>query len=264
MNRGLIPGLNSDGWREYVPELKCGAASGSVTEPSLGTAPIQRGRYLVTRSGFVIVQALIRWGTSPAEGVGNAYMVSLPIAANRWTKSSALPNGADLPIGSGMISQGRTLDPAFNIPVIPTITDPWNVSNVKNDYDKYAQLFSAHMILAAGTATIAASGTSVTVTYSTSAVGPIPRASDIQVVPTGTLSGSNWQIFEVQNITATTFDIVTKASVGTGGQSFGWKVRATPYTSSGTYNVPMLVAPGRPWLWDATHEMTLELFYEAA
>lgn len=262
MNRGLLAGLASDAWKTYVPTLAnvqfLGGAA--ATAPTMGTDAVLLGRYQQTRFGFVIAQIYVQFGTGASAGTGDAFNIRLPVRANRWTRTSALPSGADLPIGTGQVWQGSAADPSLQKVVIPTLADP-TVTFSNGDEDYYCHLFHDGNI-AQGTATIAASGTSIAVT---TGLTDKLQAQDITLVPTGTASGSNWQYAYLDTFTTTGFTIRTKASVGTGGQTFNWTARATPWTDSGgNSGIQQLVAHHRPWPWAAGHTIGLELFYEAA
>lgn len=259
--RGILAGAKPDTWKDYTPVLRAvqGLGDPAAVQPVLGAGGIARGRYQETLEGFVIAQFYFEFGTSPTPGTATAYAISLPKKANRWTKSSLLPAGADLPIGTARVSQGQAADPSFEMVVIPTLCDPF-LSFGPGDEDGYCQLFHQGC-RAQGQATIAASGTSVTVTHG---LNDKIRPEDITITATGTPSGSNWQYAYVTISNATQFAISTKASVGTGGQTFAWSINATPWTDSGNNPsiVPMLVRPDAPWVPTAGCLIAGELFYE--
>jgi hypothetical protein len=262
MNRGLLAGITADAWKRYDPYIKNVQFAGgtAATDPTtLGTDAIQLGRYQQTRFGFVICQMFIQFGAGAALGTGDAMNFRLPVRAARWSESSILPTGADIPIGQGQLWQGSAADPAYQKTVTPTLADP-NVTLFNGEEDMYCHLFHSGNV-AQGTATIAASGTSVAVTHG---LNDKCQAADITLVPSGTPSGSNWQSAYVDTFTTTGFTIRTRSSVGTGGQSFAWRIDARPWTDAGgNGSVPQLVAPDRPWVWGAGHSIGMEIFYEA-
>lgn len=261
MNRGLLAGLASDAWKNYTPTVInaqfVGDPSPSAFSLGNGTAI---GRYQQTRLGFVICQVYIEFGSTTTFGSGTCFNVRLPVRALRWSRSPGAPSGADIPIGTGQVWQGSAADPSFQKTIIPTLADP-TVTVYGGEEDFYCHLFHDGSI-AQGTATIAASGTSIGVTHG---LNDKVQAQDVSLCPTGTASGSNWQYAYVDTFTTAGFTIRTKASVGTGGQTFAWTVRATPWTDSGSNGgVQQLVAYDRPWVFASGHSIGLELFYEAA
>lgn len=266
---GLFPGLRGQRSYDFVPQLRCMQLPGdpAPVDPNLGSDATLNGSYFQTPEGLVIYEFELIAGTSPTPGTGSAYLLRLPIPALRWTKSAALPNGADLPIGSARIDTGSSSDPCFSRELLPTLADPgfpfyWAQS------DQWVQFFHSGP-LDAGTDTIAASGTSKTVT--TNRLVDRVKEHDIDIHPIGTASGSNWQYMCATNITIgvagtsfMTFDVTTKASVGTGGQSFAWRVDGIPWTDSGNNSsiVPMLLSPCLPFYMQAGWRLTGQLFYE--
>lgn len=261
MNRGLLAGLTADAWKNYTPTITNAGFTGgiaAVQPTAYGAGAIQLGRYQLTRFGFVIAQVFIQFGTGVALGAGDSMNVRLPVRANRWSKSPTFPYGADLPIGTGQLWQGSVADPSFQKIIIPTLADQNTLINGDEDY--HAQMFHSGN-MAQGTATIAASGTSIAVTHGLTCKC---QAQDITLTPTGTASGSNWGYAYVDTFTTTGFTIRTKSSVGTGGQTFAYTINASPWTDSlGNGAVNQLVAQNRPWVFASGHSIGLELFYEA-
>lgn len=80
---------------------------------------------------------------------------------------------------------------------------------------------------ASGTATITAAATTVTVTHGVQAWRTL-RASDITVVPTNTTTAPIGKI-SIQNVGATTFDIVIEAVPGVSTATFAWTMKANEF-----------------------------------
>lgn len=250
MPRFDIPdGLSRGVWRDYTPELWAFNPSGGTTQPIASDLRYRQGRYLHTFEDLVTVRAKIEFlagDTLGTAGSGGIWAVRLPVPASRAA-------GADQPIGSAMLWQGAAANPAPLMVGQVSLMDPIIGGGSQGQEDSFIQVFCQSSV-AFGTATITSAATSVTVTHG---LAFTPNAYDIRVVPTNT-STTNTQWCSVQNIGATTFDIVVKVAPGASTATYSWKIDAFPTTG-----FDVLMAHNKPWTWAAGHIIGLDLTYEA-
>jgi hypothetical protein len=220
------------------------------------------GRYLRFPSGLVVAQMSFTFGTSPENGTtAFAYQFGLPVPASRSN------SGADLPIGTGLCTQGTAASPQLTQMMVPTLSDPPTSASYppKTDEDNYAQGFCQRMISMgvsgdANSPAFTSGVSSVVVTHTNGHQDSayVPTAYDIQVVATNSPSTNPKSIY-VDTITATQFTLHVGASSTTTPLTYAWKLRAEPNNSGPS----ILVGPNAPWVWAAGHSIGLECIYEA-
>lgn len=245
-NAGLIAGLKPTPWTDYVPRIV--ATGGTPVQHVVSDERNVKGRFLVGNQGLVKVFigiTLVAGDTLPS-GETFGWYVSLPAVANRAS------GGADLPIGTAMLWQGAAADPSPLMIGQVLLADP-AIPVTQGREDRFCMVAIAGT-LGYGTATIPSGSTSVTVTHG---LGGTPNAYDLRIVLTNTPT-TNPQWWSVQNIGATTFDIVVKTNPSTTGATFAWKADCFP---NGTLN--QIMGSNRPWVWAAGHRINMQLEYEA-
>lgn len=258
-NRGIIPGLNTDGWRYYQPRVRAFVALGepAPAQPVIAPSSIV-GRYRRLGDGLYAVEGQLTLASGDTVGSGdNVWGFSLPFPANRWQ------GGADLPVGVGWTGKGSS--PYYNFPIIPTLMDPLAPDATYTSEDTYVQFFIENSI-SRGTATISGTATSTTVTHN---IGYTPNASDINLVITAlNNTPANPQAGWVDTITSTQFNINVKQAPGTGTPTksidYAWKIRSEP---AGTGASPewftLLLSSRKPWTYAAGDIISWSLTYEA-
>lgn len=240
MNRGFIPGLNADGWREYRPKLLT-AGSGGETQPTLDevNGHWQFGRYIILNRQIVVAEVQLSFVGTFNVGAGSAYVISLPFPANRWTGQGS---ASRIPIGQGMTYFSYVPAPNANTPVVPTLADPFTSLAGSEDY--YFQCYCPY-ILDWGTSAILATNSAVTVSHRAKYAF---SAYDVEITPTVLPAGTNQLLpLEVDTITSTTFRVKAQGAVnGTGSDlSFSYKIRGEPPTGQ----AGALMSPTVPWDW---------------
>lgn len=256
-NAGIFPGLNYNGWRDYVPLLRSvviGSTASASAQPILleGTA---KGRWHKNNQGLVRFSAVFAFQSGDTFGgvaTNNTWMVSLPYPANRSS------GGADLPIGQAFMWQGPSANPSPNLIGQVSLGDPagsWAMPEGQDDM--HCQVFLSKQI-AWGTGAFTSGTTTATITHGMG-TGYIPDARDIHIVPTN-LPSTNPQWINVANITSTTFDVALKASSTTTPVTFSWKIDSDPNNS---VTLSLLLNNQRPWIWAAGHVLTIQGSYEA-
>lgn len=252
MNRGIFPGLNPDGWRDYLPVWKCvGNLGDTITQPIANDLGSQRprfvfGRYNILDKRLVVAEMMITLVGAAAGGIGPAYVWSLPFPAKRWTGDGAV---SPVPIGHGMTywSFVNSAVPWAGLPAVPTLADPF--PTLAGQEDSYFQAFAPYGY-DQGEATINAGATDTTETHG---FDYAPAARDIQFVVSdgGAIGVANGRWLFPDAIGADTFDINAHGSVGASDVDISWKIRAEPKT--GQYGA--LVRP--QWPFPSTYSSSL-------
>lgn len=259
-NNGLLAGLNKANWRNYDPTWYATNTSGTPTMPDIGNGS-KMGRYIKHPSGLVVAEAQLVFGSTTTYGNGDAWIVGLPLPANRWTANLSNNATADLPIGTALAFQGSGASPAMTMPLVPTLADPLAGINLQTNEDYFAHFFCAHAIAAGTGAVISGANTFVDVAHGMT--GILPVASDIEltcVAKSGAITSPR-AVF-IDNITATNFRInVQIAPGGATSITWDWKIRAEP-NNSGGINLPQLVSHRRPWIWASGHGLFAQFVYE--
>jgi hypothetical protein len=187
------------------------------------------------------------WRNYVPSGETFSWIFTLPYPANRAS------GGADLPIGTALLWQGPSANPAPLMLGQISLADPNLPWASQGEEDKHCQVFLQNMV-AYGTASQASGSTGVTVAHG---LPGTPNAFDFNLVMTNTPS-TNPQWASIQNIGATTFDIIVKASSTTTPATFAWSCK--PFPGSSLFQ---LLGTGRPWNWAAGHSIGLLFQYEA-
>ena len=261
MQRGVLRGVGIDAWKFYEPKWYSTRRPGQpgATQPAIGNGTLV-GRYTRISSGFVCAQIQLIAGSTTTFGTGEAYILGLPLPANRWTSALSLAT-ADIPIGSGLAWQGSAANPSLTMALIPTLADPLAEYNLQTSEDEYLHLFIQQSV-AYGTGTIPAGASPAVVTITTP-VGQSASAYDINVVPTST-STNNPQHIWVDTISYSnpnlSFNVNAKANPGGSGITFAWKVRAEPESTVG---LAQLLNYQRPWTMASGHGLFVQALYEA-
>lgn len=166
--------------------------------------------------------------------------------------------GCNTNSGGGVMSTSGSVTGTTGInktlPLIPTLADPLPPYNLHTQEDYWAHIFIQHS-KNTGAGTIAQGATTQTITHN---LGLTPIASDIFITPTGNPT-TNPQNVSVQNITSTSFDVVSAVSLTTGTLPFEWKAMVEPNSS---LNFPQLVNFGRPWAMGPGTVISLKMEYE--
>ena len=260
MNKGLLPGLNQDGWRNYpltVKTIGADPSSGNTVQPTLGyTTTSNFARYLIVDHQYVVVEVMVSFLTYP--GLGLAYVIKLPFPANRWT-GTGQPSAVPLSTTPGMAYWSFS-NPWVTMPLIATLADPH--VDLGSSEDHYFQMYCPRQFNYG--ATVESGGHKLV-----SAVAGVPLtlvASDIDITPTdasGILSTSGLPSIQNLLVTPNNFDVVNSAG-GAGAAHFSWKWNGNP--PSGQYGA--IVSPGVPWDWTPagsfgiTGNIFLQLSYE--
>lgn len=249
----MVPGLNASGWQNYRPLLRgFSFLGGGITQPILSDERNSIGRYTITNQGFVKGQAQITFAAADALGSGETvWGIRLPFPANRSS------GGADLPIGTAFLWQGSAANPQLNLIGQVTLMDPLEPAGSQGREDSFVQVFLSKLI-SFGSVTFGSASLTSTVTHGL-ASGYTPNAYDIKLTLTNTPS-TNPQWISAQNIGATTFDIVLRASATTTPATVAWKIESEPNNSSG---FALLMNSQKPWAWAAGHSIGINFEYEA-
>jgi hypothetical protein len=264
-NRGTISGVSSATWHQYEPLWLATNTSGNPTMPAIGNGTIW-GRWLRTTGNTVVAQVGLTFGSTTTFGNGDAYIIGLPLPANRWTAGLSNTSNADLPIGTGFAWQGSAASPSYLVPLIPTLADPLAGYNLQTNEDYFAHLFTPISHIARGTASISGASTSTTVTHNLG-LGSGGTASyseaDISLVNTAsTGSPANPRVAYLSTLTENAFNInVQVAPGGATAFNFAWRLEARPQNTS--WNLPQLVSYRRPWVFAQNHGIYCQFIYEA-
>lgn len=263
-NRGMISGVTPDAWKSYIPQWRSGNFVGGAaitTQPSLGNGTAI-GRYLRFPAGMVVAQIQFTFGSTTAFGTAASfYLFSLPFPGSRSNSA------ADLPVGTGLVTQGTAATPQLTQLVVPTLADPSAQAQgigQQSDEDNWVQGFCQRVISVgisgdANSPAFTTGVTGVTVTHNLGAIGGyVPAAYDIDIVATNSPSTNPKNIF-VDTIGATTFKLNVGASSTTTPLTYAWKIRAEPNNSGPS----ILIGPNSPWTWASGHSIALQCLYEA-
>lgn len=257
MNKGLLPGLNEDGWRRYDPQwILAGPIDATRVQPTVDTQNAAAqwssgkpfGRYLVCDGGAYVVveiQLSMTGNTtigSPGTGaspVSDAYLFSLPVPARRWT-GEGQPSYA--PLGLAM-SYWNLDSPSQNTtPMTVTLADPF--ASLSGRENNYIQCYCPEL-KAWGAGTL--SGATATPTL-TSGLGStdILYPEDIELVFIDATSISS--AAGIAAITSTTHGSFTVQTFGsTSAADFRWEYKGKSPGASGP-----LLSPAMPWDWART------------
>lgn len=254
MNKGLLAGIRSSQWLNYIPALRAfNYSGGTPVDPAIGNGSVI-GRYYKSDSGLVVAGGLITFGSTSTYGSGEDFWgVSMPFPINRSS------SGADLTAGVGMAWQGSAASPQLMVPLTPTIMDPAFLGGNQTQEDNFIQFFCP-WCLSQGTATITSGNTSVTVNH----LMPFtPRAEDIHLVNQTNPTNNTGQLF-INGITSTQFVINCRANPGASGLSIGWKVRGEPIGPTASLGSGGLLASSlAPYTWAPGHMLGFQAIYEA-
>lgn len=247
-NVGFVAGQNTNAWKKYEPRLR--AFGGSPVQHAPSDERNLQGRWLLTNQGLVkfFTQITFAAGDTLPSGETFCLAITLPYPANRSS------GGADLPIGTAMLWQGPSANPSPMMIGQVSLADAVAGFAAQGEEDKFCQVFLANMIAFGGPVDFASGATTATVTHG---LPGAPAAYDIKLTPTNVPS-TNTAWYAVQNVTATTFDIVIKTSSTTTPAQFYWKIEALP--SSALFQ---LMGSRRPWTWAAGHSISIQGEYEA-
>lgn len=257
-NRGVLPGLDDARWKDYQPEWKAtnfGTGGAVTTQPDVGNGTLT-GRFIRHPSGIVVANIVLVGGSTTVWGsTADFYIWKLPVTASRSN------SGADLPIGSGYVTQGTGGSTQWTQPVVPTLADPGSTSQGfcrQSDEDNWIQGFANRACIAAGTFSISTGSTSTTITHNAGVTsGFVPSAYDFIITPTNSASTNPKSIY-VDTITATQANINVGASSATTGQTGAWKIRGEPNSTGG-----ILVQPGMPFAGAEGTVFGFQCIYEA-
>lgn len=250
MARGLYPGVAPDTWRAYPSDIRVcsGAATGAPTQVTKGATTID-GRWQ-NFFGTTLIAARITMtvGSGWSGGSGDVYTFRLPFPCNRSQF------GADQVLGSAFLHRPST---GWNMEMLPTNADDFAYGGLaQTEEDYWCHLFIPKSGIAQGTGTVAQSTSSVTVNHG---LAITPHAGDITITPTNSPT-TNPQMIMVQNIGATSFDVVTKVSLTTGTLPFSWKAEVEPNSTGGAF--PQLFGPGQPWSLAASDLVQINMLYQ--
>lgn len=257
MNRGVIRSSSLGDWQWYYTELRT-ASDGTPTQPTLAANARRVGRYTIDATGHVVAQIQFGVGANGfSPGAGSAYVVKLPVPARRITGPRTQ---CRIPIGAAMTYLSFVNAPNVNVPVVPTLADPF--TSLGGDEDNWAQMICGEL-LDWGTATFPTTPANVTVNHN---LGVTFDPADLNIVFKGD-AGTNVKFpFWVTSITTTQFTVNTRAIFSAATVDFDWKIQAPPQT--GTYG--NLVSPTAPWAWSRVSgsgpfgQFFLEIEYDAA
>lgn len=249
MNRGLLPGLNEDGWRRYDPEwIIAGVISASRQQPKVDTQNAASqwssgkpfGRYLVCDGGaYVVVEIqLSMTGNTSIGAIGDpadAYLFSLPIPARRWTGEGA-PSYA--PLGLAMSYWNLDTPSQNTTPMTITLADPY--ASIPGRENNYIQCYCPEL-KAWGTGALASASASPSFSGNGSPVNLY--AEDIEVIFTDAVNiTSGAGLAAITSTTQGGFTVQTLG--GTAGAGFHWTYKGKSPGGAGA-----LLSPGMPWDW---------------